>query len=182
MRERIASSFIAVVPLLSVIVACSAGTNDHPSPPSAGTYDVEFPSTAAAVGAETVQAFVYANPSAAAETDCTSLIVARQSGSDLPTPEAQTPQVALCDVLSNAAKAQIPSVPYGNISLLVVTQRGGADYFTGCALATLGQGSPAVTVQLQQASALARTPSTNCGAVSDFCSSPPTCCVDCDGG
>lgn len=163
--------------------ACSAGTNNIPSPPSAGTYEIEFPSTAAAVAAETVQAFVFANPSGANKTDCTSLIVARQSGSDLPAAEAQTGQVRLCDVLTAPrTNALIPDVPYGNVSLLVVTQRNGSDYFTGCALSTLGPNSPPVTVQLQQATATAHIPSTNCANVGDYCTSPPSCCVGCDGG
>jgi hypothetical protein len=174
-----------LVPLASVagvVVACSAGTNTHPSPPSAGTYEIEFPSTSAAVAADNVQAFVFANLSAAGKTDCAALIVARQSGADLPTPEGQTGQIALCDVLANGSKAEIPSVPYGDVSFLVVTQRNGVDYFTGCALATLADGSPPITVQLQQAVATLHIPSTDCASVSDFCASPPKCCVGCDGG
>jgi hypothetical protein len=181
MRAQIAS-FTSLVVFLAIGLVASCSSGSSAAPPTSGIYEVSFPSTAAAVGAQTVQAFVFANPSAANKTDCANLIVARQSGAGLPTPEAQTGQIPICTVLATPAQGQIPNVPYGEVSVLVVTQRSGVDYFTGCVLTTLAEGSAPISVQLEQAVATAHIPSTNCGSVSAFCSATPTCCVGCDGG
>jgi hypothetical protein len=156
-------------------LACSAGTNTHPSPPTPLEYDVEFPSVQAAVGANTVQTFVYST--ATAKTDCPSLLVARQSGSDLPTDIAHTDPVAFCDLI-NGKGTPLTNVGYGTVSFLVVAQRGGVDYFTGCTLATLSATSAAVQIQLAQATT-AHIPTTTCNTTADFCAG--NCSVG-DGG
>jgi len=167
----------SAVPLaLAGALACSAGTNTHPSPPTTVEYDIEFPSTQAAVGTDTVQTFVFA--STTPKTDCPSLLVARQSGSDLPTALAQTQPAKLCDVLAGNA-GKLDDVGYGTVSFLVVAQRGGTDYFTGCILATLNaQTTAPVQVQLAQATT-AHIPTTTCSTVADFCAG--NCSVG-DGG
>jgi hypothetical protein len=164
------------------LVACSAGTNNHPSPPSPFTYEIQFPSTQTAVGADTVQVFVFSR--ATPKTDCPSLITVRTSRGNLPATVAQTDQLTLCDVLTSTTsmKGQLPSVPYGDVSFLVVAQRGGIDYFTGCALATLSATSGPVAVSLTAASNTTPIPATNCMSVSAHCATPPTCTVGGDGG
>ena len=180
MREGI--SYFAALLLSAGAASCSAGTTDHPSPPSNATFEVQFPSTAAEVGAETIQAFVYANPSSMAMTDCEHLIVARQTMNNLPPAEAQTSSIAMCDLLADATKGQVPNVPYGQVAVLVVTQRKGADYFTGCASGPLSQSGTPISVILSPAKITTPIPSTNCQNASDICAMPPKCCVACDGG
>lgn len=171
-------SLIALGAVTSVAAACSAGTTDHSSAPTSVEYDVEFPSTAAAVAADTIQTFVYS--SSTPKTDCPSLLVARQSGSGLPTAVAQAAPVALCDMAAGG-KGQISGVGYGNVSFLVVAQRGGADYMTGCTLTTLSASVTSVSVQLGLVNDQP-IPLTSCQTVSDFCASPSACTVGGDGG
>jgi hypothetical protein len=140
------------------IGACSA------SPPTSVPYTIEFPSTAAAVGADTVQVFVFDHSQP--KTDCPSLISGR-AAQNLPSAIAQTDQLALCDVMAGS-KGQIGSVPYESVSFLAVTQRNGIDYFTGCALATLSSSTSDVAIQLSPATTTP-IPTTNCMNVSDFC-------------
>jgi hypothetical protein len=175
MRE---GTIFVVTALLGAVASCSAGTTDHPSPPTSASYQIAFPSTAAAVGADTVQVFVYSR--ATPMTDCPSLITARSTMQGLPAAVAQTDQYSLCDGVSGA-KGQIANVPYGDVSFLAVTQRAGKDYFTGCALATLSATSAPVEISLGAATT-AHIQSTNCISVSQICATPPTCCVACDGG
>jgi hypothetical protein len=164
--------------LASALAACSAGTNTTQSPPTTLTYEIEFPSTAAAVSVETLQTFVFSTSTSG--TDCPSLLVARESQSQLPTSLAQTNPVPLCNVLSGKA-GQVPDVAYGPVSVLVVGQRGGADYMSGCTLASLSSTSGPVPVQLQLDNATA-LPDTTCTTVTQFCATPPQCTVGGDAG
>jgi hypothetical protein len=150
--------------LAGLALACSAGTNTHPSPPTSVEYDVEFPSTEAAVGADTVQAYVFSTSTP--KTDCASLLVALQGGSDLPTVVAQTDPIALCDMLAGKGGV-LSDVGYGTVSFLVVTKRANAYYFTGCTLATLTATSAPVQIQLAQATT-AHIPTTVCNGSTDF--------------
>jgi hypothetical protein len=162
------------------LVACSAGTETHASPPSAATYEIQFPSTQTAVGADSIQVFVYSRGTP--KTDCPSLITVRSAGGTLPAPLAQTDPLSLCDVLQNG-KGQLTDIPYGDVSFLVIAQRGGSDYFTGCALATIAQNSTPVAISLEAATTTTHIPSTTCNSVSQRCAMPPVCCVGCgDGG
>jgi hypothetical protein len=157
------------------LAACSAGTNDHPSPPTASEYDIEFPSTAAAVSVDTIQTFVFS--ASTPQTDCPSLLVARRTGAGLPTVLAQTDPVPLCGLLDGGV-GQLLDVGYGTVSFLVVAQRQNTDYFSGCTLTTLSATSAPVSVQLQQVT-IASLPPTTCTSVSDHCKG---ICPPADGG
>jgi hypothetical protein len=157
---RATTTFLGVGALCAGLMgACSAAA------PTTTQYTLEFPSTAAAVGADTVQVFVFDHSQP--KTDCTSLISGR-AAKNLPPSIAQTDQVPLCDVLSGA-KGKIPDVAYGSVSFLAVTQRNGVDYFTGCVSVQLSATSAPVGIQLQAATT-SPIPTTNCMNVSDFCS------------
>ncbi len=159
--------FFSFASLAGALVACSAGTSDHASAPSSYTYEIEFPSTQAAVGADTVQVFVFSQSTP--ETDCPSLITDVSSQESLPPTVAQTNQLALCDVLSGS-KGEIPNVTYGDVAFLVVAQRNGANYFSGCALATISASSGPVDVSLTAVSDTTTILPTTCMSVSAFCS------------
>lgn len=160
-----------------VLAGCSAGTTTQPSPPTPLTYEIEFPSTAAAVSVDTLQTFVFS--ASTPGTDCPSLLVARQSQTALPASLAQTNALPLCDVLGGKT-GQLPDVAYGNVTILVVGQRAGADYLSGCTLATLAASNSAVPVQLEL-DTTEPLPSTDCKTVSAYCATPPECSVG-DGG
>jgi hypothetical protein len=156
------------------LAACSSGTESHPSGPASLEYDIEFPSTAAAVAVETIQAFVYSTNEP--NTDCPSLLVARAAKTELPTPLAQTDPVQLCDVLGGKA-GDITGVAFGEVTFLVVAQADGNDYFTGCSLVTITPTSGPVNVQVSTTQAI---PATTCQSVSEFCRGD--CSVSEDGG
>jgi hypothetical protein len=161
------------------MLGCSAGTVDHPSAATSVQYDIEFPSAEAAVSAETIQTFIFSTSTA--DTACPALLVARQSGQSLPMALAQTSPIPLCSLLGDGGTGgSLPGVAYGNVSFLVVAQRGGVDYFTGCTLATISSTSAPIAVQLQQVSTQ-HIPTTNCTTVGDHCANPPSCEVG-DGG
>lgn len=175
-RVTLARAAGPLVGLASALAACSAGTNEHASPPTSAEYDVEFPSTAAAVSVDTIQTFVFS--ASTPETECPSLLVARKTGAGLPPALAQTDPVALCDMLSGS-KGGIPAVGFGNVSFLVVAQRQNADAFTGCTLTTLSATSGPVSVQLGQVT-IDAIPATTCTSVLDHCNG--ACTVGGDGG
>lgn len=154
----------ALLPLL-LVAACSAGTNQHPSPPVNETYRVTFPSNAAAVAAETLQVFVF--DAAAAGTDCASLLLKRKSGSDLGTPLATTDSLLMCDVFSGEAvdggtKGVLPTLTFGSRAFLAVTQRTGKDFFIGCATTNVAADSPPIDLTLGPANATVTVPATSC--------------------
>jgi hypothetical protein len=156
------------------VVACSSGTDSHASGPAALEYDIEFPSTAAAVVVETIQAFVFST--SVAGTDCPSLLVDREAKTELPKPLAKTDPAALCDVLGGTA-GNLLGVDFGEVTFLVVAQVGGADYFTGCTLATITPTSGPVNVQV---STTRSVPPTTCKSVSEYCQQ--ACAASADGG
>jgi hypothetical protein len=166
----------SIAAALTVLAGCSAGTNNQPSPPTLAEYDISFPSTAAAVSVDTIQTWVF--DASTPKTNCASLLVARSSGTPLPNDLAHIDPVALCDLLQNGSKGTIDPVPYGNVVFLVVAQRQGNDYFSGCVLATLSQTSSRVSVQLEQVT-FTPIPSTTCTSVSDHCNNK---CTVGDGG
>jgi len=157
----------------SLLAAC-AGSETHASGPASLEYDIEFPSTAAAVGVETIQAFVFSAKDPG--TDCPSLLVDREAKTELPAALAKTDPVKLCDVVDGGA-GTLRGVDFGELTFLVVAQADGADYFTGCTLATVTPTSGPVNVQVSTTRPI---PATTCQSVSEFCAGG--CQVSEDGG
>ncbi len=178
-------SISGAVTLALLVAACSSSTAvvEVPAQPTIARYRVAFPSTNVAVTTETMQAFVFdATDTAKNGTDCLSLITKRRSGGELPgdalkllESEPATP----CDLLSTTAasdkgeplagKKGALATTYGNRSFLVVTRRGGADYFLGCTTREITSADTTVEVALSPANATISVPPSTCASLSDKC-------------
>ncbi len=145
--------------------ACSPGKD--PSPPSAGTYAIVFPSTAAAVSADSVKVFVFDAADSGVDRLCPNLVIARRSNQALPSPLAESRTTPPCDLV--LGKGQI-TVSYGVRAILAVAQKEGADYLIGCAVQNVAEGSAQVPVQLALASSTVSVPPTTCATLTDHCS------------
>jgi hypothetical protein len=172
--------FASIAAATTALVACSAGTNNHPSPPTSAEYDIQFPSPQVAAGVDSVQTWVFAK--ATAGTDCASLIVDLKNGTPLPADAAHTDPVALCDLFNQKA-GSIPDVVYGDIVVLVSAPRGGNPYLGGCALGTLSASSSPVSVVLGPVDFSKPLASTCCASIGGFCSDNACASTSCtDGG
>ncbi len=169
-RRNLASKLIGLALAGSVVVACSAGTED----PSPGTYTLKFPSTAAAVSTDTVQIVVFEAPppgSAQRSGFCQELVQARRR-KDPQREGVPNPAVNICELLQGRKPI---TIPYGEKALLAIAQRKGADFMIGCAIQTLGEGDAPLPIDLSLIDVSNPVPETNCSSVGDFCSSPPKC-------
>lgn len=172
--------FASVAVATTTLVACSAGTNNHPSPPTTAEYDIQFPSPAIAAGVDSVQTWVFAK--ATAGTDCASLVVDLKNGTPLPADAAHTDPVALCDVFNQKA-GSIPDVVYGDVVVLVSAPRSGKPYLGGCASGTLSASGSPISVVLGQMDFTKPLASTCCTSIGGYCSDSSCAGSTCaDGG
>lgn len=153
----------AVAAAALVLVGCSAGEE----PPSAGTYTIQFPSTAAAVATYTVQLLLFDLPAdpGARPAFCQSLIDARKRR-DLPKPTFQNQPVNICEMSLGRRPV---TVPYGEQAVLAIAQRRESDFMIGCAIQTFGQGDAPVPIAMALVDPANPVPDTKCASVSDFC-------------
>lgn len=169
-RRTLVSKRIGLAFAASVVVACSAGTED----PSPGTYTLKFPSTAAAVSTDTVQIVVFEAPppgTAQRAGFCQELVQARRR-KDPQREGVPNPAVNICELLQGRKPL---TIPYGEKALLAIAQRKGADFMIGCAIQTLGEGDAPLPIDLALIDVSNPVPETNCSSVGDFCASPPKC-------
>jgi hypothetical protein len=156
--------FIASLALLfATSVACSS---KQAAGPSSGSYTITFPSTAAAVAAESVQVLVFDASDAGTDQVCPELVLARRSNQALPTTIAEAKPVSPCSMQGGAGQI---TISYGARAVLAVAQMGGADFLIGCAVQNVGEGSTQVPVQLALASTTVTVPVTQCASLTDHC-------------
>ena len=146
----------------AAVVACSA---KDAAAPSAGTYTISFPSTAAAIAADSVKVYVFDAADGGAQL-CPSLVIARRSKQALPTALVEGASVSPCDLA--AGKGQV-TISYGTRAVLAVAQKGANDFLIGCAIQNIGEGSTQVPVQLALAATTVDVPATTCGTLGDHC-------------
>jgi hypothetical protein len=153
----------------AVVVACAAPS----SGPSAGTYTLAFPSTAAAVATDTVQLFVFEAPASAEERAgfCESLIQGRKR-KDPQRPLATNQPVNICELLLGRKPI---TLAYGDRAILALAQRRGADFLVGCTLQSLGDGDAVTPIDLALVDVGNPVPETSCNSVGDFCAIPQKC-------
>lgn len=175
-------SALIVVAVLGVSCASSTDVVKKPSDPTTAHYQVVFPSTAVAATTDSLQVLVFDATNASQDgTDCLTLITKRRSGAELPNAPlkiVESPSATPCDLLASSA-AQKPSptdkgavsVTYGNRSFLVVTERGGSDYFLGCATKDISSDDALVEIPVSPANATISVPSSTCQSLSDKCAS-----------
>lgn len=174
-------SALIVSAVLGVSCASSTDVVKKPSDPTTAHYQVVFPSTAVAATTDSLQVLVFDATNAAGDgTDCLTLITKRRSGGELPGAPLKIVESAPatpCDLLaSNAAKPSptdkgAVSVTYGHRSFLVVAERGGSDYFLGCASKDISTEDTVVEIPVSPANATISVPSSPCQSLSDKCAS-----------
>ena len=163
---RLARGITAVVtlPLVAlVIAACTAPS----SGPSAGTYSVSFPSTAAAVATDTVQLMVFDVPTGAVDRQdfCLSLVQARKR-KEPQKPVLQNAPVNICEMLGGRKPI---TIPYGEKAVLAVAQRKAQDFLSGCVIQTFGEGDAPLDIALSLVEVSNAIPDTPCATVGEFC-------------
>jgi hypothetical protein len=162
-------TLLAAIPFAAALLACTAEADG----PSAGTYTLKFPSTAAAVATDTVQLFVFDVPAAPAERAgfCQTLIQARKR-KDPQRAVASNQPVNICELLQGRKAI---TIEYGERAILALAQRRGVDFMIGCTLQTLGDGDALTPIDLGLIDVGNPVPETNCNSVGDFCAIPQKC-------
>ncbi len=151
----------AVVAL--ALVACTAASKG----PSTGSYQVTFPSTAAAVATDTVQLLVFELPAdPGARTDfCLTLIQGRKR-LDPQKPILSNTPVNICEMLGGRKPI---TIPYGEKAVLAVAKRKMNDFLIGCSIQTFGEGDAPLDIDLALVDVGVTVPDTPCATVGDFC-------------
>jgi hypothetical protein len=158
-----------------VLLGCSEHVTQVPSAPTKGTYQIAFPSTIAAVGADTVQVMVF-DPSER-EASCLSLVTKIKSNADLPKSPSritQTEQVPLCSILADgvdggAGAGKLGDVAYGRRAFLALTRRGPTTYFIGCVEANIASQAFVIDIPVLPVDTTVVPPASACAALSDKC-------------
>jgi hypothetical protein len=158
MRLRKSLVRAAVLALAGVALAgCGSG------PPVGGSFTVDFPTLADAVGSDTVQIFVYPYPA----NTCEAVVEDFRTNSAPPMNfTSETQPVSPCS-LGGAGNAL--SVPFGEYAFLAVTVNGGKSFLVGCAAQTLSDTNSVVDIPLTLASETVSVPMTSCTTFSAFC-------------
>jgi hypothetical protein len=164
---------------LAALAACFGGCKEDvtqvPAAPTPAHYQVSFPSTAAAVGADTVQVMVF--DATKADASCLTLVTKVKSNADLPKAPirlAETELVPLCTLLASpadggAAPGRLADISYGRRSFLASTKRGTAEYFIGCVEATVSSRDFTVEIPVLPVNETTLPPATACATVGDKC-------------
>jgi hypothetical protein len=158
---RLARGIATAVTLL-VVTACTAPSKG----PSAGTYGVSFPSTAAAVATDTVQLLVFDVPGGSDRQDfCLSLVQGRKR-KEQQKPVLQNAPVNICEMLGGRKPI---TIPYGEKAVLAVAQRKAEDFLSGCVIQTFGEGDAPLDIDLALVDVSNAVPDTTCATVGEFC-------------
>lgn len=172
---KVGSLLGASLALVMTVSACAEEVVTVPSPPSKAKYQVSFASTRIAVAAESLQVLVFdATNGPQQSTDCLSLVTKQKSRADLPKGAllvGQTDVVPLCDILTDTEgkKGALPEISYGKRSFLAVIKRGNADFFLGCAEATVSASDITVDIPVTQVDETVQIPTTTCATLGDKC-------------
>ena len=150
--------------VLAVVFSSTACTET--ADPPAGSYELVFPSTAAAVATDVMQVDVYP---AKSQHACQDLFAMRQSGQALPKPTYSSGAVAMCDALRGTGRGRI-EIEFGLAAFLAIGARGGKDFLIGCEVQFVGEESPLPRVHLTLADVGKPVPPTSCTRLSQYCS------------
>ena len=147
---------------LTTLLAC-AGTADKKS----GGLTVSFPSTNAALNADTLELHVLDGSD---PNSCLNAVRARQAAPGKPPDKSlfDIPATDTCKFLSNGVKPF--DLGYGARAFLVVAQKGGTDFMLGCTIAGIGDVQNEVNVDLTTLDKTTDVPqSTKCSSLSQKC-------------
>jgi hypothetical protein len=145
-------------------IACSTDTMQAPA--VAGTYTIEFPSTAAAIATESIAVRVF--DATDAQELCNTLVVTQKSHGDLPAALAETAPTSPCSLLGGQG-GSLAALPFGTYAFLAVAQKSGADFLVGCTTQALASNQTSVPIAVSFASAQTAVPATTCEALSASC-------------
>ncbi len=169
-RERRRARYRASRPVLLIVglglglgpFGCASA--DAPVP-SSSTFSLEFPSLAAAIGADTVELLVYANEDGGPPPDCQSLVFRRKTGQSLALPAHDTGAVPVCEWLDGTGGALALSGE--NRLFFVIAQRNMKDYLVGCARESAGPSGTAIRLDLIDV--MVPVPTTTCQTLVQKC-------------
>lgn len=170
---------LAVAASSAALIACASAT-EKDAPPATAQYEIEFPSTAAAVVAESVQLLVF--DAAQPDSDCQTLVAKRRSKQDLPPRLYESERIPPCELLKAAqdpnlagSRAVLPAITFGRRSILAVALYDrGKDFMIGCGAGQLGPGVH-IPVAITNANVSVPPPTTTCQSLSQKCSQQPPC-------
>jgi len=172
MLSRHAISVTAVSVLLGSL-ACGSGGDTAP-----GTFNVDFPTPAAAIATSTIQVFAYPTTifEGGAAGSCQSIIEQRRTGTLSSTPTASSASETPCGLLKGSGQI---ALPFGNYAFLAVGQQtengASSDLLLGCAEQTISNSNTVVVIPLSLANEMVSVPTTHCGTLSQSCSSGGSC-------
>src|SRR6185312_3350686 len=139
---------IAALSVAAIGVGCGSNKTTVQTPPTAGCYDITFPSPAAAVATDTIQVIVF-DASGDAGNLCFSLVEKRKSHQDLPGALQTGQPTATCSLMGSGdagASGGHIDLPYGAYAFLAIGQRQGQDFMLGCALGTFTESASDVSI------------------------------------
>lgn len=137
------------------------------APPSQTTYELNFPSLAAAANTDTVQMLVFEALSGSARSgQCASLVRSRASKQPLK-PAVEGPVTRICDLTSG--KRGIVDTPFGDRVLLVIAQRNKEDYLLGCTVQNVGSTALPAAIFLSPANPAAAFVPSTCKTMEERC-------------
>ncbi len=180
--SKVSLSGALAVAAVAFATGCKDDVTQVPGAPTPAHYQISFPSTAAAAGADTVQVTVFDVPAADAsrsgeDASCLTLVTKVKSNADLPkapTRLAQTDLVPVCSLLSaagdgGATPGRLGDISYGRRAFLATTKRGNADYFVGCVEATVSSRDFTVDIPVLPVNETIVPPTTACATLGEKC-------------
>ena len=144
-----------------VTSACSASSS------GAASYEIAFPSIAAAVAVHLVQVTVFDS------SDCATLVESTKSGQPLPSPLISGTPTSPCDLA--AGKGGL-SVSNGTRALLAVATQldpvshMDVNFLIGCSVQSVADGATVVPIPLSLFDVTRAVPATKCTTLSQHCS------------
>ena len=138
--------------------------------PSKGAIAIEFPSTEAAIGADTIQYFAFdrSDSGSDAALDCPSLVFRRKMKQTLPTPIFDSGRLGICNSLLGDPQRPF-TLAYGDHLVFVIAQRGDEDYLVGCATKTVSHTDQPTSVKLDLIDVKTPVPRTTCKSLAQWC-------------
>gem|GEM_PF-1328182 len=174
-RRSLARGFVRAVALL--LTGTGAGCASPEGEPTAGTFTLAFPSTAAAVASESVQVLAFDLPLMDGETPvpneraCLTLLQRRKQ-KEQQRPSSVFGPMSVC-ALRQASEPLM--LAYGPRALVAVTQRQGADFLVGCSMQSVGSGDLVEPIRLALVDVSQPVPSAQCSTLAEACRSSSRC-------
>jgi hypothetical protein len=169
-RAQAIGLFVAVgFASLAVVAACNTtSTLAVPGKPTAGTYEIDFPTIGAAIASKSVSIYVWNADDSSSQ--CVTLLDNATTLANLPAP-LKTISTSACSL--DAADSGALALPYGDYAVLVLTAQapGGAPFLRGCAIQTVSAEAPTIDVEVSVANNTITVPAvpSGCAGLESYC-------------